>query len=102
VAGSGLRVAIRLSPRSRADCVVGIVATAGGGRQLKAAVSTVPQGGRANEALLLLLARSWGVPRRDLSIVQGSASRSKVVAISGDPQQLIEKITAAVSGLPGW
>jgi uncharacterized protein YggU (UPF0235/DUF167 family) len=94
-------VVIRLSPRSRTDRVVGIVPTTGSGRALKAAVSAAPEGGRANEALLQLLARSWDVPRNDLSIIQGSASRNKIVAIAGDPRRLIKKITAAVSGLPG-
>ena len=102
VAEGELRVAIRLSPRARTDCVVGVVPTAEGGCALKATVSAAPQDGRANEALLQLLARSWGVPRRHLSIVQGSATRNKVVAIAGDQRRLIEKITAAVSGLPGW
>jgi uncharacterized protein len=82
--------------------MVGIVRTVGGGRVLKVAVRAVPEGGRANEALLRLLGRSWGVPRRDLSIVRGFTSRDKVVAIAGDPPRLIEEITATVSGFPGW
>ena len=44
----------------------------------------MPQGGRANEALLLLLARSWGVPRRDLSIVQGYAHHFKLSIAEAD------------------
>jgi uncharacterized protein len=101
MAKSGLRVAIRVSPRSQADRVVGIIPTAAGGRAFKVTVSAIPQNGRANEALLQLLARDWDVPRRDLTIVQGASSRNKVVAIAGDPRRLIKKVTAAVAGLPG-
>jgi uncharacterized protein len=95
-------VAIRLSPRASADRLVGIGGAAAGGRMLKATVTAPADGGRANEALLLVLARAWHLPRRDLSIIQGTTSRNKVVHIAGDSRQLIEKITARLSGLPGW
>jgi uncharacterized protein (TIGR00251 family) len=101
VAAGGLRVAIRLSPRAGSDRVVGVAPAAEGGRVLKVRVSAPAEDGRANEALLRLLARAWGLPRRDLSVVQGSTNRNKVVAVAGDPRCLKEKVTAAVCGLPG-
>jgi uncharacterized protein YggU (UPF0235/DUF167 family) len=52
--------------------------------------------------MLQLLARSWHLPRRDLSIIAGFKSRDKTVRISGDPLRLIEKITSEIAGLPGW
>ena len=97
----GLRVAIRVTPRAKFDRLLGIAATADGGRMLKAAVTAPAQDGRANEALLQLLARAWGLPRRSLSIVAGAASRSKAVRVAGDPSQLIVKLSAAISSLPG-
>jgi uncharacterized protein (TIGR00251 family) len=100
-ARDGLRVAIRLSPRAKADRLVAIAEAAGGGRVLKASVTSPAEGGRANEALLRLLARAWDLPRRDLSIVAGSTSRNKAVQMAGDPERLITKITAAIAGLPG-
>ncbi len=42
-----------------------------------------PEDGRANEAVLELLAASLAVPRRDLEITSGRASRDKVVALTG-------------------
>jgi uncharacterized protein len=101
VAAGGLRVAIRLSPRARTDCLVAIACTVTGARVVKAAVAAPTEGGRANEALLRLLARAWDLPRRDLSIVHGATSRNKVVGIAGDPRQLLEKISAAIACLPG-
>lgn len=101
LARDGLHVAIRLSPRAKADRVFAIGA-AQGRRVVKASVAAPPESGRANEALLELLARTWHVPRRNLSIVAGSTSRSKAVRVAGDPQQLIEKITSEIASLPGW
>lgn len=95
----GLRVAIRLSPRARADRLLA-VATAEGGRVIKASVTAPAESGRANEALLQLLARTWGLRRRDLAITAGAASRNKAVHVAGDPQQLIDKIAPEIASLP--
>ena len=57
--------------------------------------------GRANEALLRLLARTWRLPRRDLSIVAGAASRHKTVHIAGDPRQLYDRLAALIAAEPG-
>jgi len=100
-AGDGLRVAIRLSPRARTDRLVGVAASAGGGRVLTATVTAPAEAGRANEALLHLLARAWHLPRRDLSIIAGSTSRNKVVRVAGDPQRLAERLAPEIARLPG-
>jgi uncharacterized protein (TIGR00251 family) len=97
----GLHVMIRLSPRAKSDRVIGLVATAGGGCALKAAVTAPAQNGQANEALLRLLANVWRLPRRDLSIVAGAASRNKIVRVAGDPQRLSAHLSAELAGLPG-
>ena len=97
----GLRVAIRLSPRAKSDRLLGIIATAEGGRTVKASVTAPAQDGRANEALLQLLARAWRLPRRDFSIVAGAASRRKTVHVAGDPHQLIARLSGEIASLPG-
>ena len=100
VANDGLRVAIRLTPRAKADRLLATAATAEGGRVIKATVTAPAEGGRANEALLRYLARVWCLPRGDFSIFQGTQSRNKTVHIAGDSRQLIEKIAAEIAGLP--
>jgi uncharacterized protein len=95
-----VRVAIRLSPRARSDRLLGIIATAEGGRTVKASVTAPAQDGRANEALLQLLARVWRLPRRDLSIAAGPASRNKTVRVAGDPRQLLAKLADEIANLP--
>jgi uncharacterized protein len=102
VARDGLRVAIRLSPGAKADRLVEIAVGAAGRRVVRASVTAPAEDGKANEALLRLLARAWGLSRRDLSIVAGATSRNKSVRMAGDPQRLIDRITPAIAGLPGW
>ncbi len=101
MAGDGVRVAIRLSPRSRSDRLVAVAASAAGGHVLKATVAAPAEAGRANEALLQLLARAWHIPRRDLSIIAGSTSRNKIVRVVGDPQRLVERVAFEIARLPG-
>jgi uncharacterized protein (TIGR00251 family) len=96
----GVRVAIRLVPRAKDDRLVAIVPTAAGGRAIKAAVAAPPEDGRANEALLRLLAREWDLPRRDVALIAGPASRSKAVKITGDPGALMARLATRIAELP--
>jgi uncharacterized protein YggU (UPF0235/DUF167 family) len=46
-------------------------------------VAEPPEDGRANQAVVRLLAQMLGLRRRDVSIVAGHGSRDKVVAVEG-------------------
>ena len=91
---------IRLSPRAKADRLLAVAATAEGRHAIKASVTAPPEGGRANEALLRLLAQTWHLPRRNLSIVAGATSRNKIVNVAGDPHQLFAQLSGEVANLP--
>jgi len=95
-----VRIAVRLTPRSRADRIAGIARLADGAAILKVSVSAPPLDGRANEALLQLLAEEWGIPRRDLAIVGALKSRSKLVRIAGDPAGLLNILGTILAALP--
>jgi len=82
---------VRLTPRARTDRVDGLVALADGAA-LKIAVAAPPLDGRANEALLQLLAKEWRLTRRDLSIAAGEKSRNKLVHVAGDPEALLARL----------
>src|SRR3954452_22156605 len=99
-AGGGVLVAVRLTPRGRGDRLDGIARLADGAKVLKASVGAPPEDGRANEALLRLLAAQWKIARRDLTIAAGARSRLKSVHIAGDPAALLARLDAALAGLP--
>ena len=100
LARDGVRVAIRVKPGAKANRVVAVAAAAGGRQELIASVTERPQNGRANEALLRLLAGAWQLPRRDLRIVSGAAARHKVVHITGNPQRLLAYLAGLIAALP--
>jgi uncharacterized protein YggU (UPF0235/DUF167 family) len=56
---------------------------------LKARVRAAPSEGEANDALRRLIAKSVGVPPRDVALVAGAAARIKRLVISGDGPTLI-------------
>ena len=94
-----MQVAVRLTPRANADRVSGIARLADGAPVLLVSVSAPPVDDRANDALLRVLAKQWGLPRRDLSIVGGPRSRNKLVHLAGDPTVLMPRLAAALSAL---
>jgi uncharacterized protein (TIGR00251 family) len=53
------------------------------GDALKVKVSAPPAGGRANAAVMTLVAETFGVPEAQLELTGGASSRSKRVRISG-------------------
>jgi uncharacterized protein len=72
------RLRLRVSAGARRTELVGRH-----GDAWKVRVSAPPEGGRANDAVLSLVADRAGVPRRAVSIVSGHSSRDKVVQVDG-------------------
>jgi uncharacterized protein (TIGR00251 family) len=93
---AGLRVAGRLTPKARRDGVEGLAATVDGGAELRASVTAVPEDGKANRALIKLLAKAWGVPKTAISIVSGETDRHKILSISGEPERILPRIAQSL------
>jgi uncharacterized protein YggU (UPF0235/DUF167 family) len=91
----GLEVAVRLTPRASRPGIGGQVVEADGSAWLLARVSAPPEAGKANEALLKLLASRLGVPASACRVAAGAGARRKRVRIEGDRATLTE----AVAGL---
>ena len=85
----GIVVACRLTPKGGRDAIDGAATLADGTRVLLVRVRAVPEGGKANDALLRLIADKAGAPASRAQLVSGAKSRLKQVAISGDPAALI-------------
>lgn len=90
----GVLVAVRLRPGGGADRIDGVEPAADGGARLKARVKALPEAGKANRALIKLLAKSWRLPARDICLVSGAKARDKVLRVRGRPDQLTARLRA--------
>ena len=88
----GIVVACRLTPKGGRDAIDGVATLSDGTRVLLARVRVAPEDGKANDALLRLIADKAGVPASKARLVAGAKSRLKQVAVTGDPAALIAKL----------
>jgi uncharacterized protein (TIGR00251 family) len=98
--GAGLRLRVRLTPKSSRDEIVG-VEEFGGETVLKARVRALPEAGRANAALTKLIASWLKLPASTVAVAQGAKSRLKQVEIEGDAERLASLVEARLAALSG-
>jgi uncharacterized protein YggU (UPF0235/DUF167 family) len=81
-------------PKGGRDAVDGWGKAADGRAHLKARVSAVPEDGKANAALIALVAKTLDVAKSSVCIASGHAARLKRVDISGDAAALRARLMA--------
>ena len=84
---SGVRISIRVQPRASRDEVSGLH-----GDALKVRVTAPATEGAANAAVVELLAATFGVSRRAVTLVAGATSRSKIVELEGVDESLVTQV----------
>ena len=94
VSGDAVLLSLRLTPRSSKDALEGVETLADGRSVLKARVRAVPEDGKANLALLRLLADQLDLPIRALSLATGATGRTKVIRIEGAPEVTLARLAA--------
>ncbi len=94
IVANGVRLACRITPKSSRSSIDGLHVAADGAVSLKARVTAAPEKGKANRALIKLLARETGLASSTMAVIAGAQSRNKMILIEGEPQHL-EKILAA-------
>ena len=82
----GVTFAVRVVPRASRNEIVGVH-----GDALKVRLTAPPVEGRANEALVVLLAKRLGVRKSQVEIVTGATSRRKLIRVIGLLAQEVEE-----------
>lgn len=90
------RVQLRVSPGAARPAIVGRY-----GAAWKVRVTAAPEDGKANAAVVRLLAATLALPVRDVEIVSGHSSRDKTVALNGIEHDEIERLLAQASRAGG-
>jgi uncharacterized protein (TIGR00251 family) len=84
------RLRLRVVPGASRPGVVGRH-----GQAWKVRVAAAPERGAANDALVHLIAATLGVPKRDVRLVSGHASRDKILEVAGVRPAETEALLAA-------
>ncbi|HCJ11685.1 MAG: hypothetical protein A2Y14_03960 [Verrucomicrobia bacterium GWF2_51_19] len=78
---------IKAIPNARQEGIVGWV-----GDRLKVKVSVPPEAGRANKAVIALLAEKLNIPTRSIVLIKGLAFAEKTLTIEGLSESDIRKL----------
>ena len=81
-AAGGVTLAVRAQPGAKKTAIVGVYGE-GAAAQLKISVQAPPIEGRANSALIAILADTFGLAKNRGELVSGELSRSKVFLLRG-------------------
>lgn len=92
----GVFLDLRVTPKSGRDAIEGIERLSSGQAILKVRVRALPTDGEANEAVVALVAKSLKLPKSNVSLERGGASRVKTLRLAGGAKAIsaaLEKIT---------
>ena len=94
MAADTTRLKLRVSPGAGRAAVVGRH-----GDAWKVRVTQAPERGRANEAVLRLLADALAIPRSAVTLVSGHGAREKIVELTGLGPALIARRLASAAAV---
>ena len=86
-------IKVRVQPRASKDEILSCR-----GDALRVRVTAPPEGGRANEAVIGLLAGALDVPKSRVNIIRGMASREKLVMIESLTREEVQRRLNVVTG----
>ncbi len=85
----GVTVRVRAQPGASGDAIAGIDTHSRGEVSLKVRVRARADKGKANAAVIETLARALRLAKSRLTLKSGATARTKLIAIEGDPAELI-------------
>ncbi len=91
---AGLSLFVRVTPNAGREAIEGVEQRDDGSAVLRVRVKAVPDKGKANAAVVGLIAKALGVPKSAVSVVSGETARLKTLALVGDGAVLAGLIEA--------
>ncbi len=85
---AGLELFLRVTPKAAANRFGGVIEGTDGRTRLKVQVTTVPEDGKANVAVIKLLSKHCKLAKSLFRVTAGATDRDKTLSISGKPGDL--------------
>ena len=95
--GDDLLLTVRVTPKASNSGLAGFGEDSRGQAYLKVRVTAVPEKGKANKAVLALLAKALGMAKSRLFVVSGEGDRNKVIGINAAGDLTIDEALARLS-----
>ncbi|NLH79605.1 MAG: DUF167 domain-containing protein [Phyllobacteriaceae bacterium] len=92
----GVRLRVRVTPKSRRDEIGPFERLADGNEVLIVRVRAAPAEGEANAAVIALLAAGLGLSRSRIAVVSGPTARVKTLHLQGDADAIVAALPAGV------
>jgi uncharacterized protein (TIGR00251 family) len=90
----GVLVHLRVTPNAGRDAIEGVEHRDDGSSVLRVRVKAVPDKGKANAAVIALLAKALGLPKSSLSLISGDTARLKTVLVAGQGADLLPRLSS--------
>ena len=90
-------LAVRATPKSSRDEVIGLHAGADGAVSLAVKVTAPPDNGKANKAVIATVAQWAKLPKSALSIAAGETDRHKSILVTGNTARLEASIASIMN-----
>ena len=91
---NGAQIFLRVTPSAKRNEISGLWTGADGEQRLAVKVTAPPDKGKANAAVVKLLAHALRLPKSSLTVASGETSRLKTVAIVGSGANLAAALIA--------
>ncbi|GGA37142.1 DUF167 domain-containing protein [Pelagibacterium lentulum] len=90
--GTDLFIRVRVTPNAARNAVAGLVMRADNRQFLAIRTSALAENGKANSAVIAIVAKALGVTKTSIAIATGSQSREKTLLISSPSESAIAKL----------
>ncbi|WP_201456728.1 DUF167 family protein [Chlamydia sp. 17-3921] len=77
-------IEVKVFPKAKESKIVGFQ-----GEVLKIRVTEAPEKGKANEAVITLLAKALSLPKRDVTLISGETSKNKKILLPKKVQETL-------------
>ncbi len=87
----GFSILLKVTPNAKKNAIIGCH-----GNRLKMSVLSPPEDGKANKAVIKILAKELDIKPSQLEIMSGRASREKKLHITGVTRESLERLSKEV------
>lgn len=90
-------VFLRVTPNAGRDSIDGVETRDDASIVLRVRVAAVPDKGKANAAVIALLAKTLRLPKSAMTLVSGDISRHKTILVSGVGADIAQALAAQIA-----